>query len=295
MKGARTLPKWRGQTDAQPALVLTLLLLLPVAGCGQTMPLQSPSSTKDEHSQQPAAAPAPVEAPAPPQSVPEGPRFAVQVAAYDRRDGAEALASRLSEQYGFQTLVTPVEVGGETKYRVRLLVKNKAETESLANDFLRTENVKVWIVALGANSLPAQEPATTPESRRTPESEGAQISWQQNEAKQEKNDAGRTTSPRGNPPIAADNQAMSPEYKPPSAQSNENAEIQRKLKDLAGKLAVCIGLLVLIGVLQVVVLVGQVIVYRKTLSLTRGTEAEKKLRAYALARSREESDGSIPY
>jgi cell division protein FtsN len=148
MKGTRTLPKWRGQPYAQPALVLALLLLLPVAGCKHAPPLQSRPLTMDEHLQQPAAAPAPVEAPVPPQSVPEGPRFAVQVAAYDRRANAEALASRLSEQYGLQTLVAPVEARGETLYRVRLLVQNKDQAESLANTFLRTEKLKVWIVAL---------------------------------------------------------------------------------------------------------------------------------------------------
>jgi cell division protein FtsN len=104
--------------------------------------------TKDEHSRQPAASPAPVEAPAPAQSVSEGPRFAVQVAAYDQRADAEALASRFSEHYGLQTLVAPVEARGKTLYRVRLLVENENQARSLAYTFLRTEKLKVWIVAL---------------------------------------------------------------------------------------------------------------------------------------------------
>jgi hypothetical protein len=286
MKGTGRLPKRRGQLYPQPALVLALLMLLPVAGCKHAPVTQSPPSTKDEHSPQSSA----VAAPAPVQSVPEGPRFAVQVAAYDRRAGAEALASRLSEQYGLQTLVAPVEVRGETKYRVRLLVKNKDQAESLANTFLRTEKLKVWIIDLG---LPAREPAKTPESKRTPTSEGSQIGKQQNESKQEKNEPSQTTSPRGNTPIVADNKAKSPEYKPSTTQSNENAEIQRKLIDLTGKLAVCIGVLVLIGGLQFVVLIGQVIVYLRTLSLIRDT-ATRQLRAYVLARSGEESHHSNP-
>ena len=294
MKSAKTLPKRRGQPYAQPALVLTLLVLLPVAGCNHAPPLQSQPLTKDGHSQQPPAAPAPVEAPTPPESVPEGPRYAVQVAAYDQRAGAEALASRLSEKYGLQTLVARAEVRGETKYRVRLLVKNKDQAESLANTFLRTEKLKVWIVALGANWVPPQEPATTPETNRTPKTEGSQISKRRNESKQEKKEASQTTSPRGNAPIVAENKAKSPEYKPSTAQSNENAEIQRKLVDLTGKLAVCTGLLVLVGVLQIVVLIGQVIVYRRTSSLMRSTAAERQLRAYALSRSQEESHDSIP-
>jgi len=294
MKGTGRLPKRRGQAYAQPALVLALLVLLPVAGCKHAPVNQSPPSTKDEHSQQPAAALAPVETPAPPQPVPEGPRFAVQVAAFDRRAGAEALAYRLSKQYGLETLVAPVEVRGETKYRVRLLVKNKDQAKSLADTFLRAEKLKVWIVPLGATWLPAQEPAKTPESKRTPKSEGSQISKQQNESKQGKNAASQTTSPRANTPIVADNKAKSPEYKPSTAQSNENAEIQRKLIELSGTLALCTGLLVLVGVLQFVVLIGQVIVYRRTLSLLRGTAQKEILRAYVRARSREESRHPTP-
>jgi hypothetical protein len=294
MKGTGTLPKRRGQPYVQPALVLALLVLLPVAGWKHAPPLQSRPLTQDEPSQQPAAAPAPVEAPAPPQSVAEGPRFAVQVAAFDRRAGAEALAYRLSKQYGLETLVAPVEVRGETKYRVRLLVKNKDQAKSLADTFLRTEKLKVWIVALGATWLPAQEPAKTPESKRIPKSEGSQISKQQNESKQGKHATSQTTSPPGNTPIVADNKAKSPEYKPSTAQSNENAEIQRKLIELTRKLAVCTGLLVLVGVLQFVVLIGQVIVYRRTLSLLRGTAQREILRAYIRARSREESRHPTP-
>jgi cell division protein FtsN len=148
MKGTGTPRKQRGQLYAQPALVVALLALLVVASCKHAPPLQSRSLTKDEHSQQPAAAPAPVEAPAPAQSVPEGPRFAVQVAAFDQRADAEALASRLSEQCGLQTLVAPVEARGKTLYRVRLLVQNKNQAKSLASAFLRTEKLKVWVVSL---------------------------------------------------------------------------------------------------------------------------------------------------
>jgi cell division protein FtsN len=148
MKGTGTPRKQRGQLYAQPALVVALLALLPVAGCKHASPLQSRSLTKDEHSQQPAAAPAPVEAPAPAQSGLEGPRFAVQVAAFDQRADAEGLASRLSEQYGLQTLVAPVEARGKTLYRVRLLVQNKNQAKSLASAFLRTEKLKVWVVPL---------------------------------------------------------------------------------------------------------------------------------------------------
>jgi hypothetical protein len=58
------------------------------------------------------------------------------------------LAAQVSEQYGLQTLVAPVEAGGETMYRVRLLVASKDEAESVADSFLRNEKLKVWIVPL---------------------------------------------------------------------------------------------------------------------------------------------------
>ena len=294
MKGTGGLPKRRGQPYAQPAIVLALLALLPVAGCKHAPVTQSPPSTKDQHSQQPAAAPAPVETPAPPQFVPEGPRFAVQVAAYDRRAGAEALAYRLAKQYGLETLVAPVEVRGETKYRVRLLVKDKDQAKSLADTFLRAEKLKVWIVPLGPTSSLAPEPAKTPGSKRTPKSEGPQIRKQQSESEQGKNAASQTTSPRGNTPIVDDNKAKSPEYKPSTAPYNENAEVQGKLRELTSTLALCTGLLVLVGVLQLVVLIGEVIVYRRTSSLLRGTAQKEILRAYVRARSREESRHPTP-
>jgi len=148
MDGTGTPPKPRGRPYAQSAFGLALLLLLPFAGCKHAPATQSRPTTKDSHSQQPAAVPAPATASAPVQVLSPGPHFAVQVAAFDRRTDAEALASRLAEQYGLQTLVAPVEAHGGTLYRVRVLVENKDQAESVANNFLRTENRKVWVVAL---------------------------------------------------------------------------------------------------------------------------------------------------
>lgn len=148
MKGAGTPPKPCARPYARSALGLALLLLLPLAGCKHDTATQSRPITGDEHSQQPTAAPAPVAAPDSAQVPSIGPRFAVQVAAFARRANAEALASRLSEQYGLQTLVAPVEAPGGTLYRVRLLVENRDQAETLANTFLRSEKKKVWIVAL---------------------------------------------------------------------------------------------------------------------------------------------------
>jgi hypothetical protein len=75
-------------------------------------------------------------------------RFAVQVAALNDRPSAEVLASRLSDHFGLQTLVAPVESNGATLYRVRVLVESKEEANKLADTFLRTESLKVWIVPL---------------------------------------------------------------------------------------------------------------------------------------------------
>lgn len=146
MERTGTLPKRRGRPYAQLALGLALSLLLPFAGCKHAPAPQSPPIAKDSPSQQPAAAPAAASASV--QVLPPGPHFAVQVAAYNRRENAEALAAQLSEQFGLQALVAPVEAHGATLYRVRLLVENKDQAESVANTFLRTENKKVWIVAL---------------------------------------------------------------------------------------------------------------------------------------------------
>lgn len=146
MRCAGTPPMRRGHCNAQSTLVLALLALLPMAGCKHAPAAQSQPSAKNDRSQQPAAAPAGALAPV--QVPPPSPHFAVQVAAFSRRADAEALAAQVSEQYGLQTWVAPVEAGGETMYRVRLLVGSKDEAESVADSFLRNEKLKVWIVTL---------------------------------------------------------------------------------------------------------------------------------------------------
>jgi len=151
MLGTGTLLKPRGRPYTRTVLGLAFLLLLPLAACKHPPATQLQPVAKDEHSQQPAAAAAPAApaaASAPVQVPSPGLHFAVQVAAYDRRASAEALASQLAEKYGLQTLVAPVEAPGGTLYRVRLLVENKEQAENLANTILRAENRKVWIVAL---------------------------------------------------------------------------------------------------------------------------------------------------
>ena len=148
----RTSACFAGLTDllrrlrASLASVLAASVLLAGAACKHA-PASSPRpAANDEHSQQPATAPAADSAPVP---VPvEQPRFAVQVAAFNDRPSAEALASQLSDHFGLQTVVAPVESQGVTLYRVRLLVVSKDQAEKLADTFWNTEKLRVWIVPL---------------------------------------------------------------------------------------------------------------------------------------------------
>jgi len=138
----------RHQPPAQGALAFAALVLLAAAGCKHTPAAPSHPIANDQQAQQLAAVTTRDAAPAPVQVPVQQPRFAVQVAAVDSRPSAEALASRLSDHFGLQTLVAPVESNGATLYRVRLLVGSKDEADKLAETFLRTENLKVWVVPL---------------------------------------------------------------------------------------------------------------------------------------------------
>jgi len=126
------------------APALAALALLAAAGCKHAP--ASPSA--DQHSRPPVTTTAPDPAPVPVRLPVEEPRFAVQVAAVDNRPGAEALASRLSDHFGLQTVVAPVDLHGATVYRVRLLVGSREEAEKLAETFLNTEGLRVWIVPM---------------------------------------------------------------------------------------------------------------------------------------------------
>ena len=130
------------------ALALAALALLAAAGCKRAPAAPSHPISSERIAQPPAAATTRDAAPAPVRISVAQPRFAVQVAAVDDRPAAEALASRLSDHFGLQTLVAPVEAKGSTYYRVRLLVGSKDDADKLAETFLRTENLKVWIVPL---------------------------------------------------------------------------------------------------------------------------------------------------
>jgi hypothetical protein len=119
------------------ALALAAVVLLVLGGCKHAPASPSSHIANDQHSQTPAAATAPDAASAPVQVPVQEPRFAVQVAAFDD-----------SDHFGLQTLVAPVDTHGVTLYRVRLLAGSKDEAEKLAETFLNTEKLKVWIVPL---------------------------------------------------------------------------------------------------------------------------------------------------
>ena len=92
----------RQQPWAKGALALAALLILPAAGCKRAPASPSRPIAKGEQSHSEAAA-AHDAARAPVQVPVQAPRFAVQVAAFDDRPSAEALASRLSDHFGLQT------------------------------------------------------------------------------------------------------------------------------------------------------------------------------------------------
>ena len=69
----------------------------------------------------------------------------MQVAAYNNREAAEAEAARVSDIYGYATMVSPFEKGSETFYRVRLLVETREQAKSLEASVLEKSHVKAWI------------------------------------------------------------------------------------------------------------------------------------------------------
>jgi type II secretory pathway predicted ATPase ExeA len=72
--------------------------------------------------------------------------FAVQVGAFDKAQ-AGLLALRFSERYHRPVLTTPMQVGNQTLYRVRILVGTKPEAKALALSLLRDNHIRVWVIA----------------------------------------------------------------------------------------------------------------------------------------------------
>ncbi len=73
-------------------------------------------------------------------------RFAVQVGAHATEAEALRQAGEVSALIGDQLNVMPAVVDGRTYYRVRLLVRTRAEAEELAERLLREHAIKSWTV-----------------------------------------------------------------------------------------------------------------------------------------------------
>jgi len=144
----RSLDSIRGAGVFLSLATAAMCLLLLVAGCKPAIATRSEPAAQEKPSQHPPPAQATVESHPSVQVVAAGPRFAVQVAAFPKRSDAEALAARLSDLYGLQTLVAPVDMGGGTQFRVRLLTETRDQAQNLADTFLRTQKLKVWIIPL---------------------------------------------------------------------------------------------------------------------------------------------------
>jgi hypothetical protein len=83
-------------------------------------------------------------------SVPAVPRqrhFAVQVAAYESRPEAEALAQHLSARHELVT-VSPADINGKAYYRVRIPAETGADADRLAVGLRRQLGVEAWVVYL---------------------------------------------------------------------------------------------------------------------------------------------------
>jgi cell division septation protein DedD len=119
-----------------------LVGLLGLSSCQNGSPPASKPSAQGGSSPRPA----PVAVKIPAETVsPLRPHFAVQVAAFDQRAPAERLAARLSDEFGYQTMVAPVELGGKTLFRVRILVRTKDEADNLANTLASKAKVRAWV------------------------------------------------------------------------------------------------------------------------------------------------------
>ena len=119
-----------------------LAALLMLTSCQKSAPPAPKPAAHTESSPIPAQSTEklPAETPSPLR-----PRFAVQAAAFDEREPAEKLAATLSDEFGYQTMVAPIESNGKTLYRVRMLVRTKQEAENLADALASKAKVKAWI------------------------------------------------------------------------------------------------------------------------------------------------------
>ena len=137
-----TLPSGDPRTPSAHIYGGMLLGALALASCHSASQLPSQPSTT---SASPSRSPQAVEKVSTERVLTARPHFAVQVAAFNQRADAERLAARLSGEFGYQTMVAPVELSGKTFFRVRMLVRTRDEAENLAIDLSSKTKVSAWI------------------------------------------------------------------------------------------------------------------------------------------------------
>jgi cell division septation protein DedD len=72
--------------------------------------------------------------------------FAVQVGAYGSAETARALAKKLGSRYDFKGTVDPVDSGGRTLHRVRLLTPSEADARALVARIRREQKLDAIVV-----------------------------------------------------------------------------------------------------------------------------------------------------
>jgi DedD protein len=103
------------------------------------------AKVREERRPAPVKEPAPSAAPASAAAEPAGPGYAVQIAALNVRDEAEAIAKRLSSK-GYAAYVLSPASGSPSIYRVRIgKFPSRREAESIAAKLKKEEQLNPWV------------------------------------------------------------------------------------------------------------------------------------------------------
>ncbi|TDI40445.1 MAG: SPOR domain-containing protein [Acidobacteria bacterium] len=117
------------------------------AAAAKSSPLSAPAAVRQEAGSVPMD-PGPVAAPA--ASSPAAGTFQVQVAAYQERARAEALAGRL-RQKGYRALIADEPDGGRTLYKVRIGgYMDRSAADAAKTRLAREEKLQAWVLPAGA-------------------------------------------------------------------------------------------------------------------------------------------------
>ena len=87
--------------------------------------------------------------PAPPQPAAEGAppvkNYAVDAGIFREKSNAESLAKRIWNRHQAQAMITPIQLHGQTLYRVRLLVESQQKAQTLTTSLLQEENIQASV------------------------------------------------------------------------------------------------------------------------------------------------------